>query len=129
MRSPHNATIFNYRGETDGSAVYEPCYLYGVRFDCKINAISNNNGVSEKSLSQLYVYFEDVKTVYTYSPLWEYVKMSEDEKKGYWTIDPEHDMFCYGIAENTNGYTVKITDIAHCYDSEGELHHLEIAGE
>lgn len=129
MRSPHNATIFKYTGEVNNEAHYTPIPLFGVRFDTKKNVAMTTTGVKESNSAQLYIYMEDVRSFGVYLPIWDYVRLPEEKQTEYWTIDQEHDVFSYGEAQTPDDYLYNIIDIVHCYDSDGNLHHIEITGD
>lgn len=128
MRSPHTATVFSYQGETDGVAAYIPIHIIGVRFDTKEGVANNTVGQRSKNTNMLYVYFEDVATAKPYLQPWELCKLPVEQRGSYWTIHPGDDLFCNSKADTVDEYCAKVLDVVHCYDSEGDLHHLEIMG-
>lgn len=131
---PQSVLLYNYVGEVNGRATYQPTYLHNVKCIVYRGISTSNQGRGENDQSKLYI-FDDIlyaaneknKEV-QYLPHEEWVKL--EDKSGYWTLSPDGDDFYFDVSDSLPhpGKKFKIVGFKRLDQGSPRLVHFEVDG-
>lgn len=126
---PHTVTLYNYIGEVDDRAHYQPTVIRHCYAPLKVGVVASNPGRRSSDSGDLYIFdgrskaYSPDGSARTYLPHDKW--MASEEKDKYWTLSDDGKDF-YKVTDRDD--EVSIRSFSHKVAGTKRMFHFEVRG-